>query len=325
MNSIKHVILVSTYNQENLIDDTLKSLINQSVLPFKIVISDDCSSDNTFEIIKKYKKSYPSIFEIHKNTVNRGLLVNLNFLRKYKSEGDVFSYCAGDDLLDLNCVKNINDAFQENKIDTEKTPSIVITNSKIKNETAKLKLWDNYSERQIDPFKKVIRGSLNFRSVGFSRALFFKINSELDYKKEYPDLGLGYDFLVCLDEIILAKKIIYINKTGAIYRINSGITKNKDSDFWKGLFNSVILVKEKYKKHLDKSDQNYLDFLLAAYKFKEVPSFKNWIICFKMYTINYHNFYSNNSVIKNIPKLLPNNIVVLIKLIMKRFKLLAHF
>jgi glycosyltransferase involved in cell wall biosynthesis len=317
MKSLKHVILVSTYNQEHLIDETLKSLINQTVLPFKIIINDDFSSDNTFEIIKNYKKLFPSIFEINRNTSNKGLFENLNILRKYNNEGDVFSYCAGDDLLDLKCIENINNAFLHNNIDVQKIPSIVITNSKIKNGPEKYYPWNNYSERYLDPLKKVIRGSLNFRSVGFSRALFLKIKSELDYKKKYPDLGLGYDFLVCLDEIILSKRIIYINNTGAIYRVNCGITKKKDSVFWRGLYNSVLVVKNKYKNILDNSDQKYLNFILAAYRFKEVPSFKNWIICLKTYIKNLNNFYPNNSIFKNIPKLLPNSIVVLIKYFLK--------
>lgn len=44
---IKHSIVVLSYNQEKLLPKTLDSILNQSVMPYEIVICDDASTDNT--------------------------------------------------------------------------------------------------------------------------------------------------------------------------------------------------------------------------------------------------------------------------------------
>lgn len=321
MNLIKHVILVSTYNHENYIEEALNSIVNQTHQPYKVIISDDCSTDNTYKKILSFKKKYPNLFSIFRNETNIGILENLDFLRKYRGEGDVFSFCAGDDFLDLTCLENINQGFVSNQIRTSKTPSIVVTNSYIMRSNASvLKEFNNFNERNLNPLKKVIRGSMSFRSVGFSRALFFKIKTELDYKKIYKDLGLGYDLLVCMDEVILSEKIIYINKPGAVYRTNSGTTNSRGSNFWKGLSNSIKAAQNLHKINLDSRDNLYLNFLYSAYQFKARNSIKNWFILSFFYLLNFNNFHANNPFLYNLKMLLPDKIIYKIKLSLSYIK-----
>ena len=65
---VKHSILVVTYNQENYIQDTLSSLLNQSELPDEIVILDDCSTDNNWDIILHNQKLYPELIKVYQNS-----------------------------------------------------------------------------------------------------------------------------------------------------------------------------------------------------------------------------------------------------------------
>lgn len=47
-------IISPTYNDEKTIKNTIKSVINQSYKNWEMIIVDDCSKDNTGEIIKKF-------------------------------------------------------------------------------------------------------------------------------------------------------------------------------------------------------------------------------------------------------------------------------
>jgi glycosyltransferase involved in cell wall biosynthesis len=314
MELFKHIVLVLTYNHEKYIDEALNSILNQTQKPYKVIISDDHSNDNTYEKILKYKKAYPNLFEIFRNKTNKGILENIDFLRKYRGEGDIFSFCSGDDLLDLTCLENINNGFISNSINPKVTSSIVVTNSYIKNlNTSKLSLFNNFRERNLNSFKKVIRSSLSFRSVGFSRALFFRIKTELDYRNFFPNLGLGYDYLVCIDEVLLSEKIIYINKPGSIYRTNVGITSVKGNNFWNGLVNTIEVAQKIYKAKLDKKDNLFLIFLKKAYLFKSKSTIKNWLVLVFYYLLNINNFYPNNPFINNIRMLFPDKIIYRIK------------
>ncbi|WP_242155306.1 glycosyltransferase family 2 protein [Aestuariivivens sediminis] len=70
-------IALITYNSELYIHETLKSLLKQKcAFDYEIVVGDDGSTDNTFEILQSYKRDYPNVFNIKKNEKQLGILHN---------------------------------------------------------------------------------------------------------------------------------------------------------------------------------------------------------------------------------------------------------
>ncbi|AJQ99760.1 putative glycosyltransferase - possibly involved in cell wall localization and side chain formation of rhamnose-glucose polysaccharide [Enterobacteriaceae bacterium bta3-1] len=86
-----------TYNQESYITTAIESFLMQKTnFPFEIVISDDCSTDNTSGIIAKFAEKYPSIIKVIANDHNLG--ANDNFLNTFNhSSGEYLATCEGDD------------------------------------------------------------------------------------------------------------------------------------------------------------------------------------------------------------------------------------
>lgn len=68
-------IFIPTYNRGNVIRDTLESLINQTISNFDIIVVDNCSTDNTEEIVYSLDNSRISY---HKNHENLGAIGNFN-------------------------------------------------------------------------------------------------------------------------------------------------------------------------------------------------------------------------------------------------------
>jgi len=60
-NAAKYILITPAYNEECFIEDTIKSVIVQSILPQRWIIVDDGSTDNTAEIVKGYARSYEFI------------------------------------------------------------------------------------------------------------------------------------------------------------------------------------------------------------------------------------------------------------------------
>ena len=56
MNKLKASVIVPTYNRKKLLNYTLESLSKQTMNKeeYEIIICDDGSNDNTFELIRKY-------------------------------------------------------------------------------------------------------------------------------------------------------------------------------------------------------------------------------------------------------------------------------
>lgn len=90
-------IICITYNQENFIEKTLQSFITQKTnFNFEIIISDDCSTDNTRNILKTYEIKYSKLFKIFYQEKNLGAAENFKFaLSKVKTK--YVALCEGDD------------------------------------------------------------------------------------------------------------------------------------------------------------------------------------------------------------------------------------
>ncbi len=54
-------IVIPAHNEDAFIGITIESIISQSVLPDQVIIVDDNSTDNTYQIAKKYADQYPFI------------------------------------------------------------------------------------------------------------------------------------------------------------------------------------------------------------------------------------------------------------------------
>lgn len=57
----KYVLVTPAYNEEKFIEETIKSVIAQTILPQKWIIIDDDSTDKTSEIIKRYEAKHDFI------------------------------------------------------------------------------------------------------------------------------------------------------------------------------------------------------------------------------------------------------------------------
>ena len=67
---MKYYIVIPSYNEEALIPLTLQSLISQTVLPSKIVVVNDNSTDKTAEIVLEFAKENPFITLVNKTSEN---------------------------------------------------------------------------------------------------------------------------------------------------------------------------------------------------------------------------------------------------------------
>jgi len=94
-------ILVSincvTYNQENYIADAIESFLAQKTnFEFEILIGEDCSTDNTREIVEKYVRDYPDKVKLITSDHNVGFKKNTERIFNH-SEGKYIALCDGDD------------------------------------------------------------------------------------------------------------------------------------------------------------------------------------------------------------------------------------
>lgn len=89
-------ILMATYNGERYLEEQLDSIINQSYDDWKLIIGDDCSTDNTVAILTKYQQMYPDKIFFHINVEQSGSAKN-NFFQLIDYANDDYVMFADQD------------------------------------------------------------------------------------------------------------------------------------------------------------------------------------------------------------------------------------
>ena len=119
--NIKFSIIIPAYNAEQFIAATLESVFNQTYKNFEIIVVDDCSTDNTYNILKKYNNI--RLFQTPQN-MRQGGARNLGLSN---STGEYVVFLDSDDTL------YENDSLEKlsNTINQNSYPDIIYTGMKI--------------------------------------------------------------------------------------------------------------------------------------------------------------------------------------------------
>ncbi len=92
-------MLLIAYNQASLVADAIAGALEQTYSPLEILISDDCSTDDTWAAIEAAVRDYrgPHRLVLNRNEQNAGISAHLSKLAAM-SQGDLLVVAAGDDV-----------------------------------------------------------------------------------------------------------------------------------------------------------------------------------------------------------------------------------
>jgi len=104
-------IALCTYNGSRFLREQLQSLVNQTLQPFEVIISDDCSTDDTISVIQEFS----DVLNIKIFVNDLSLKVTKNFEKSISlCSGDIILMCDQDDIWHADKLSKINTYFQEN-------------------------------------------------------------------------------------------------------------------------------------------------------------------------------------------------------------------
>ncbi|RKS87699.1 glycosyltransferase involved in cell wall biosynthesis [Orbus hercynius] len=244
---VKLTVACITYNHEKYISQTLESFVQQKTnFPYEIIISDDCSTDRTQEIISSYAEKYPELIKPILRKKNVGIWQNwMEMADKIKSK--YVALCEGDDYwIDENKLQK-----QVDFLDKNENFSIIFHDVKM--------IWENNKfQDSIYPESDQI-----FHKKELSLEDLFRENF-------IPTASVVYRWRFCSENIhnFLPKDIIPIDyyihllhaEKGKIYHINDvmGVYRKHDEGIWSGCWESSHWYR--------KNTLNYINFYLELGK-----------------------------------------------------------
>lgn len=97
-------VVMATYNGKKYIREQLESIFNQTCLPDEIIIADDCSSDETLDIVNEFKTQKNIKINSYSNPQNLGYIRNFKTAIS-KAKGDYIFLCDQDDIWENNKIE----------------------------------------------------------------------------------------------------------------------------------------------------------------------------------------------------------------------------
>lgn len=264
-------ILVITYKQEDIVGRTLDSLIAQKDYLYEICVSDDCSPDDTWQVLLDYQRRHPDLIKLHRNETNVGIFENTEFSWTMPT-GDIVNQIAGDDTTPEGWYKAVIEFILQNKIDYTNELFCIYGDFKAMypNGDSIVFYQNAIQKRPDDALRLSLRGIIGGRGCCFSINVlkqFDKVSVGRSHKVEHvQDRQLQLN----------AKKNYYIHQVGNIYYSSIGVsTQIQDEQLYMDRLNIwpyTIQYLENKNIHLKKVDRNFAEFTIAMQKFRHSKS-----------------------------------------------------
>lgn len=218
-------VLIITYNQQDVIGRALDSVLCQTEWGLKeIVICDDNSSDNNWEIIQSYVNKYPNIIRAYRNEQNLGIYGNVERTYALRGDADFYVNLSGDDSFCHDYFRSAQEFIKKEKISPQKEAvSICFDYAVISPNGGRITISNKYNEGQ-SAFRMKFRGLLSTRGLLMSTIVMNR------YSKVPLDMGIPLAENSCeIQGFKNADKVYYVPFVASYYYSQIGFSTKMKS------------------------------------------------------------------------------------------------
>jgi glycosyltransferase involved in cell wall biosynthesis len=249
-------VLMPTFNHENFIAQAIQSVLTQEC-PFKyrLIISEDCSSDNTLKICEQYATGHSNNILLLKNSTNLGMAANYKSLFN-ASSAKYIAILEGDDYW----IDKYKLQKQIELLESNPDAGMVHTNY--------LSLYSNGRLKKGHLGEKIT--SLSGYIIGPSQTAEININPLTACFRSYlAKDNVDFDFIIennllTIDiflwaEVCRRARVLYIDEVTGVYRIHSNsLTGNSQLSSEERFFSTSLIsanyIMDKYNAPQDIRD-----------------------------------------------------------------------
>ncbi len=304
-------VLLATYNGEKYIKEQIDSILKQTYKNIRLIISDDCSTDNTVRILEEYKEKDNRI-EIYTQTENLGVVKNIEFLLK-KVENELYMLSDQDDVWLPEKIEKSIKTLKEQNADLV-FGDLVVVDKDLNT------IYPSFGDFMLlnDKIKKYIgTNKINYLYNCVTGCTVLSKKNLIEKILPFPTTSkyLIHDFWIGLI-VSINGKMAYMPEKYIKYRQhgnNEVGTKKVSHEMEKleeirelfinvklGVFKSYVENNEKFPKDLQKLNVQALEYFEMLEKKKKM-NFRKWMVFHKLYKTEKFMYYVENFIIMNMP------------------------
>lgn len=261
MSQPKISVIVPVYNLENYIEKTVAQLSNQTYKNLEIILVDDGSTDNSFEICKRLSEKDSRIVPIHQQ--NSGVSSARNTGIKHAT-GEYIGFCDGDDAIENDIYEFLYNNLVDDNADISICGVTMINPDKSVNDisTGKHIVWEN----NLDYIKALFKGTTTMN-------VYTKLyKAEICKATDFPtNLKTNEDKFYCFTSSLKAKRITLndVSKYTYFRRVGSATVVEFTEKFFDSIKSSDMMIqlcKDNCPEILNNAHANKMATVLRTYK-----------------------------------------------------------
>ncbi|MFN8229736.1 MAG: glycosyltransferase [Bacteroidia bacterium] len=278
-------IVIPTYNRENLITQTINSILNQTFTDFEIIVIDDGSKDKTEEVVKLINSDKIKYYKIENSGIGYARNKGINY-----AKGNYIGFLDSDDLYYNNHLQN---AY--NFIKSLNNDEIIHLNFNLGNREQTIYFKNKLPNKLPDDLFKNCSFHVNSLFIPNTIAKITQFNEDRNLM-----LSEDWEYFIRL----ATRYPIHILDIPSSYLVqhNERTTRKYNPEGWINRTNSMtkylkedLIISTKYSHLIPISiaqinSLNAVNFAFHKYKIKAI---KHWIISLKL---NYKEFFTRRTL-----------------------------
>lgn len=206
-------IIIPVYNAEKYINDTIKSILNQTYPYYEVILVDDGSKDCSLEILKKYENNEKVKILASDNygaphARNWGLSI---------AQGEYVVFFDSDDIMEENLLKNLVNGIEDNNSDMAIGSYVEIDESGIiinkENLPLKQGVYNTLEKESL---------SALMRLIPFPDNKIYRMDIINKYNINFADIKIGQDLNFYLKYLMMCRNIYITEIEVCRYRLVKG-------------------------------------------------------------------------------------------------------
>ena len=199
-------ICIPTYNRGTIVYEGVKNTLNLNIEDFEIVVSDNCSPDNTQDLLESIQDERVKYYKNHYNNGANNLLSVMK-----RATGKFLLLMSDEDDINLDGLQEVIKTIQK-----DPTLAVIITNctNQVSNQTVLMrKISNNRYPKGYEAIKAINFGLSYMSGIIYNKSYLDDITNDVDIVDIEGRYGLGYThmylaYLMCEHGDLVTKNMI---------------------------------------------------------------------------------------------------------------------
>jgi len=261
---LKVSIIVPNYNHSKYLEQRLESILNQTYPDFEVILLDDCSTDNSLDIIEQYR-SHPKVSHIVYNEINGGTSYKQWYKGIQYATGELIWIAESDDWCDLRFLECLVPHFEDKEVALAFSKSIDVRSNVVN--LKQIQLTNGFKEYVGDEF--IAQSMLEGNGIRNGSMAVFRIEKFLRLQSQrWCEMKLAGDWMLWV-ELANKSKVVEVQDALNYFRIYDGSASNRFTKLGLDLIEGLEVLKRAIH-HIDKN-------------YSKLKLYKSWTKRYNMY------------------------------------------